>query len=514
MSGTAIVPEWATCVGGSSNIEGYGTTVDNSGFVYICGLHNSKATFYNKNGLVGGYLDNSGGYDSLIAKYDSNGSFIWASRISGISRDIAYGIATDSRNNVYITGYWMDISCDFYNANGTLAKTIGDIYNTGSFINCYLAKYDASGWFQWASYIGNAGGSGTVSNDEMGRSVAVDGSDNVIITGYYGNGSNNRQSVIYNSDGSIFTPPRPFVNVFFGEGFLIKYNNAGFTQWATSIISGIADRSNGITTDSINNIYITGICSGNVSIYSASDLSGAAPSMVINVTGGQNTFIVKYNPNGSAQWGSHIDGTNSSYGSGIITDSLQNVYVTGSWYGITCYFYDNTGSLASTITDLSNINYDNCYLAKYNSSGIFQWATYIGNANGSGTGSNNEIGQSVTVDLSNNIYITGVYGISTLTRESVIYNSDASIYRPVNPLINARNDDAFIVCYNSSGFAESAVILTSGGSDLALSIFSDKQRNIYLCGYYGGTLSIYGSMNSNPVNTLINRGSSFSIFGK
>lgn len=68
----------------------------------------------------------------------------------------------------------------------------------------------------------------------------------------------------------------------------------------------------GITTDSSDNIYITGIWDN-------------GPDL--------DAFIVKYNSSGAIQWQRTLDGGNGNdYGYGVATDSSNNIYVTGRWH--------------------------------------------------------------------------------------------------------------------------------------------------------------------------------------
>ena len=70
-------------------------------------------------------------------------------------------------------------------------------------------------------------------------------------------------------------------------------------------------------------------------------------------------------------------------------DSSDNIYVTGSTSG------GLDGNTNSGIHDI--------FLVKYNSSGIKQWTNQLGTSSG-------EQGYGVTVDSSDNIYVTGTTG--------------------------------------------------------------------------------------------------------
>jgi len=97
---------------------------------------------------------------------------------SSASLELVAAIATDTNANVYVTG----ISADFTTPPGTPAMV--------------TLKYDQNGNLLWTSP--------PLYSNATPRAIAVDGSGNVYIAGYYFNGSNNDFFVIsYNSSGSV-----------------------------------------------------------------------------------------------------------------------------------------------------------------------------------------------------------------------------------------------------------------------------------------------------------------------
>ena len=100
------------------------------------------------------------------------------------------------------------------------------------------------------------------------------------------------------------------------------------------------------------------------------------------------------------------------YGFGVTVDSSNNIYVTGNTKG------NLDGNYTSGVYDI--------FLVKYNSSGTKQWTKQLGT-------SANDQGYGVTVDSSNNIYVTGQ------TNGGLDGNTSSG------------NADLFLVKYNSSG---------------------------------------------------------------
>src|SRR5581483_4729754 len=117
------------------------------------------------NVVVTGVVPGSGfGFDFYTAKYAAaDGSLIWEKTYNGpgASNDSPQAIAVDSANNVVVTGY---------------------SYGSGGNSDFYTAKYAAAnGALIWEKrYNGPEN-----ANDEA-RAVAIDGSDNVVVTGGIG----------------------------------------------------------------------------------------------------------------------------------------------------------------------------------------------------------------------------------------------------------------------------------------------------------------------------------------
>ena len=181
--------------------------------------------------------------------------------------------------------------------------------------------------------------------------------------------------------------------------------------WATSIGGTSSDYGYGIATDGAGNVYVTGNYQGTATF---------APGTTLTSAGSSDAFVAKYNTSGTAQWATSIGGTSSDYGYGIATDSAGNVYVTGR--------YVLTADFGSGVSITSAGSYD-AFFAKYNTSGIVQWATSIG-----GTFSI-DAGYGIATDSAGNVYVTGYH--------------DGTVTIGSTTLTSAGNYDAFVAKYSS-----------------------------------------------------------------
>ena len=293
-SGTLL---WDKTLGGSGTEEGYGVAIDSSDNIIICGVTTS---------------DGAGGNDLLVAKYNSSGTLLWDKTLGGSGTDIGLGVVTDSSDNIIVTGYtWSDGAGNAdalvakYNSSGTLLwdKTLGGsgtdvgyrvaidssdniivIGYTGSDgaggDDLLVAKYNSSGTLLWDKTLGG-------SLNEYGRDVAIDSSDNIIVTGQT------------SSDGAG------------GIDLLVaKYDSSGNLLWDKTLGGTGSDRGYGVAVDSSGNIIVTG----------QTNSDGA---------GDYDVLVAKYDSSGTLLWDKTLGGTGSEIGRGVVIDSSDNIIVIG-----------------------------------------------------------------------------------------------------------------------------------------------------------------------------------------
>ncbi len=211
------------------------------------------------------------GYDYATIKYNTAGVQQWVARYNGPGvADEPYAIVVDASGNVYVTGY-------------SYGNTSGSDYTT--------IKYDSSGVQQWVARYDGPG-----NNSDYAKSIAVDDSGNVYVTGFSYSGTTSSTA----------------------DYATIKYNSSGVQQWVARYNGpgNNYDYAYSIALDIYGNIYVTG-----------------------ESYGGTNTqddyATVKYNPSGVQQWVMRYNGPESfnDYGRKVKVDVSGNVYVTGSSYG-------------------------------------------------------------------------------------------------------------------------------------------------------------------------------------
>jgi len=344
----------------------------------------------------------------------------WLSTLGSSQYEEGGSVAVDSAGNAYIAGY-------------TLSGGAGA--NEG-----VLAKYLPDGSIAWQRFLGGT-------NDDILRSITVDSSDNVYVSG-------RTKSV---DPGNV-------------DFLLAKYNSSGTIQWQRILQGGSADDANSVKVDSSGNVYIGG----------QTQSTGA----------GQIDFLLaKYNSSGTIQWQKVLGSSREELLYGIAFDTSDNVYVVGSGNSgpgaleSVLAKYNSSGTIQwqrklggsgtgsatgyDIVIDGSNNIYivgDERYsgtpkmlLAKYNSSGTIQWQRSLG-------ATDNDAGRGIALDSLGNVYLCG-YSVN----------------------VGAGNNDFVIAKYNSSGTIQWQRTLGATSSDTGFSIAVDLLDNLFAFGSTGST---------------------------
>lgn len=275
-------------------------------------------------------IDNQG-----VAKYNPIGNFTWQQNITGTDCVIT-GIAVDTLNNLYVTGYFggtIDIGTNIL------------VSEAGGNGNTFLVKYNANGIIQWITRSHSNG-------DSDADGITVDKQGNILIIGRFLDS--------LRLDSFVFQAPLT------SQVFLAKYSSSGVCLWAKHLISDSFDGgSNGpkIKSDKLGNTYI----SGHFISYALFD------TIHIYAHGGQydeDIFLTKIDASGNFLWAKALGGNLQEISGPMDVDSLGNTYISGYFSSAPTYF----GGYTLTT------NWAGYFTAKYDTDGNCHWAKH-GNAN-------------------------------------------------------------------------------------------------------------------------------------
>jgi hypothetical protein len=379
--------------------------------------------------VVGDSWGTAGAYEYITIKYSSTGAPLWTNRYSGSGsvQQVGPAVVVDRSNDVIVTG----------NSTGS-----------GGDWDYATIKYSSAGASLWTNCYSGPGNS-----RDCPTAVAVDGSNNVIVTGYSYNGTNDDYATIkYSSAGvplwtnryngpangwdhatAVAVDSGNQVIVTGGEASegdpyyaTIKYSSAGMPLW-TNRYHGPESTFNtacAVAVDGSNDVIVTGSStgSGGGSDYLTIKYSSAGASLwtnrydgpgsgndlvkVVGVDGSNNVIVVgtsngggsgsdygtiKYSSAGVPLWTNRYNGPGNSYDEvrAVAMDDSNNVIVTGWSLGT-----EGTGDYATI---------------KYSSGGVPLWTNRY---NGSGNGDDQAV--ALAVDGTNNVIVAGTsYGSGT-----------------------------------------------------------------------------------------------------
>ncbi len=342
-------------------------------------------------------------------------------RAGGTGKDEGNYITVDGSGNVYVLGQFFN-SVTF----GTTTLTSnGDR-------DVFVVKYNNNGEVQWAK---SAGGTGS----DSGLSIAVDGSSNVYVTGFYYHSINFGATALASAGLS--------------DMYVAKFKSNGEVQWAKSAGGTGYDNGSALAVDGGGNVYVGGSFTGSVSF----------GMTTLTCTGESDIYVAKYSSSGDLQWAKREGGVGSETVRGVAVDNSGNIYTTGTYIGTTTF-----GS--TTLTPINPIGVVvDIYVTKFSNNGEVQWAKSAGSRG-------NETTLDIAVDGSGNAYITGyTTGLAT-TFGSITLN-------PIGDY------DTFIAKYSTNGEVQWAKIAGGTGADQGQGIAVDESGNLYVTGNFSGTFT-------------------------
>jgi len=359
----------------------------------------------------------------------------WARTWGGSEYDLGQGVAVDGSGNIFITGFFQDV-VDFDPGPGTDEHTSNGSYDA------YLCKYSPDGIFQWARTWGGA-------DDDRGYQVAVDGSGNIYVGGYFG-------AVTDFDPGSGTDMHTP--NAFW-DAFLSKFNTDGVFQWARTWGGDNYDAASAIAVDGSGNASVTGYFSGVVDF----DPGGGTDEHTGN--GSCDVFLSHFDSDGNFQWAHTWGGETLNEGMGVAVDFFGNIYCTG-YFQLAADFDPSGGTDEHTSNGV-----DDVFLSKFDSSGTFNWAYTWG---GEGYDESN----AVTVDVLGDVFVVGRFN------DMVDFNPGDGV---ANRASNGYND-VFLTKFDYDG--DFSWVLTWGGtaSEEGRAVAVDGYGNILVSGTFDGSV--------------------------
>ncbi|MEA3359575.1 MAG: SBBP repeat-containing protein [Thermodesulfobacteriota bacterium] len=426
---------YSTYLGGSAEDLGQSIAVDSSGNAYITGV--TKSENFPTSDPYQATLP--GNYSVFVTKINPTGdSLIYSTYIGGSSDDRASGIAVDSTGSAYITGETK--SENFPTKNPYQATLAGEF-------DAFVTKLTPSGNdLSFSTYLG-----GTLY--DTGSSVAVDSSGGAFVGG-------STRSI----DFPVKNAFQENIKKHFGiailtDVFVAKLSPDGSSLTYSTYLGGRGqDKGNSIAVDQSGNVYITGETS-------------SVDFPVINglqekYAGHTDAFVSKLNFDGkSLAYSTYVGGSLGDYSRSITVDSFGSVYITGETgslnFPVVNAYQDKIGGPVQGI-----LYFGDAFAAKISPDGnSLIYSTYLG-------GRGQDGGNSIAVDQSGNVYITG----ETSSVDFPVINGLQETFKG--------HTDAFVVMLNPDGKCIAySTYIGGNGQDRGNSIVVDRYGFSYITGF-------------------------------
>lgn len=362
-----------------------------------------------------------GGDDILVAKLGPNGTYMWVTSAGGVNSDRAHSIAVDANGNVYVAGYFRDVA--------TFGST--SLASQGNH-DGFVAKLDPTGKWLWAKRFGGK------SNDKA-YGVEVDGNGNVYVAGFFVQ-SMTIEGKTYQATGTDF--------------YVVKIDDKGaITRVTTGGGSGF-DAAYGMDVDQNGNVYLTGRFD--------------SPTMTLGNTtlklvGDYDAFVAKLDNKGQFVLATSLSGLESVVGMGIDVNAKGDIAVAG-------YFTDK---IVKNGTEYVSKGSGDFFVAKWNASGQMLWLTTEG-------GGGSDVANDVAIDSTGRVFVTGRFQAKTDIGAAAFFSRGSN--------------DAFVGQLSPTGDWIGATHLRSSTSAEGKSISVDAQDLLYVAGHFNSVL-VAGKLN-------------------
>ena len=221
---------WARRVGAWSNDAFSDVAVDLDGNLYVAGEFGGNIN------LAGATLISNGSLDAVVAKYNADGSLLWAKSFGSAGLDRAIKLELTADGHLAVVGQFMG-EVDF--GGSSLVSQNGTQ-------DCFVLKLAQSdGAVIWA----RGGGSPDGVDQPNGVSVGPDGS--IAMAGEF------RGAAVFDQ-GSITSAIDPGSGLPSVDIFLATYASDGAPLWLVHGAAEFADRGMDVEHDADGNVYLTG----------------------------------------------------------------------------------------------------------------------------------------------------------------------------------------------------------------------------------------------------------------
>ncbi|MDG6225198.1 MAG: fibronectin type III domain-containing protein [Candidatus Thermoplasmatota archaeon] len=378
-------------------------------------------------------VEYNGVRDVFVTKLDNTGSSLLYSTFIGGTM-LEYAYEITLDSNGNTFITGVTNSTDYPTTVGAYDRTHNGDYDV------FVTKLDNTGSsLLYSAFIGGSG-------REFGHAMALDSNGNTFITG-----------VTFSTDYPTTVGAYDRTHNGKGDVFITKLDTTGSSLVYSTFIGGSDDESgNGIALDTIGNAYIIG-----------STGSQDYPTSIVAYdkthNGKRDVFVTKLDNTGSSLlYSTFIGGSDDEGGAGIVVDSNGNAYIIGGT--------DSTNyPTSSGAYDKTHNGFGDAFVSKLNSAGSsLLYSTFIG-------GGYNDWGSDIVIDPDGNALITGgTWSPNFPTTESAFDNTYNSL---------EYGYDIFVTRLNSTGSSlDYSTFIGGSYYDTVFEAALNKNMTVYITG--------------------------------
>ena len=403
---------WAKNIPINTSYGNNSITIDASANIFITGYFNGLSVDFDPGPGTATLTSASFSNDIYIAKFDSDGNYLWAKAIGSIADDRGNEILINNSGEIILTGNFNN-AVDFDPGPGT--ATLTSVWSQ----DIYFATYDATGNFIWAKGVGGLG-------IEDVRDIAVDKYNNIFITGNFAGTADFDPGAGYNA----------LTSAGLGDIFLAKYDASGNYLWAKQMGSTGIDCGTAISIDTSGSVLITGTFNNTVDF-------DPGPGTV-NLTGalGASSFIERFDTDGNFLWVKALPLNTSNID--ILTDYCNTIYISGSYLSggaATIDMDPGLGIASISVPGGLPPPYYNIF-ASYDIYGNYLWAGGFGRTCYCSVAGYKS---SLTIDTGGHIYYSGIFNAPFFGTSTVDFDPGAGIS---NLIATSSVDNTFFAKYD------------------------------------------------------------------
>lgn len=373
----------------------------------------------------------------------------YSSYFGGSGLDRAWDIATDAAGFVYIAGETM--SAQLAATAGAFQTNYGGGSTAGG--DAFVAKLKTDGAsLVYLTYLG-----GKTHDGALGLALGTSGS--AYLTGFTGSSDFPTKLALQTNIAGKYVPS---LNAYPLDGFVTKLDPGGSNLVYSTFLGGNElDEGIGIAADPAGSAYVTGLTE-------STNFPTTTNAVLRSLQGGQDAFVAKLNPAGSAFiYATYLGGTNADNGDGVAADIAGFAYVTG-FTSSTNFF--TTNALQTRLNNTTNLNLaSDVFVAKFPpTDGTPLYSTFLG-------GVRDEVGFRVAADAAGNAFVAG----ATASQDFPV--TATNLPNGLSGTVNLA--DVFVAKLSASGATNLySVVFGGSSSDEAWDLAVDTLGQVYVTG--------------------------------